>query len=119
MKDYIYKSPKGQELYKYEIPFVKPVQFDVSHQKLPLDGYIVGALLGDGNVSCVPKNVAKFTCADKEILDEFQRLLPENCELRKGDRYEYRVIDNRSKKGSGERYRKSIVRQAVLDAGIA
>lgn len=119
MKDYIYKSPKGRELYKYEIPFVKPIQFDVSHQKLPLDGYIVGALLGDGNVAGAPKYVVKFTCADQEILNEFQRLLPENCELRKGDRYDYRVIDNRPKKGSGERYRKSIVRQAVLDAGIA
>lgn len=119
MKDYIYKSPKGQEHYKYEIPFVKPIQFDVSHEKLPLDGYIVGALLGDGNVAGAPKYVVKFTCADQEILDEFQRLLPENCELRKGERYDYRVIDNRPKKGSNERYRKSIVRQAVLDAGIA
>lgn len=119
MKDYVYKSPKDKECYKYEIPFVKPIQFNVSHRKLPLDGYIIGALLGDGNVAGAPKYVVKFTSADKEILDEIQRLLPEHCELRKGNRYDYRIIDNRPKKGSGERYRKSIVRQAVLNAGIA
>lgn len=119
MKDYVYKSPKGQEHYRYEIPFIKPVQFDVSHRKLSLDGYIVGALLGDGNVAGAPKRIVTFTCVDQEILDEIQRLLPEHCELRKAERYDYRVIDNRPKKGSGERYRKSIVRQAVLKAGIA
>lgn len=118
MKDYVYKSPKGQEHYRYEIPFIKPVQFDVSHRKLPLDGYIVGALLGDGNVAGVPKYVVKFTSADQEILDEIQRLLPEHCELRKGERYEYRVIDNRSKKRPRSE-RRSIVRRAVLKAGIA
>ena len=118
MKNYIYKSPKGQEHYRYDIPFVKPIQFNVSHQKLPLDGYIIGALLGDGNVAGAPKYVVKFTSADQEIIDEINRLLPEHCELRKGPRYDYRVIDNRPKKGA-ERYRKSIVRQAVLKAGVA
>lgn len=115
---YIYKSPKGQEHYRYDIPFVKPIQFDVSHKKLPLDGYIVGALLGDGNVAGAPNYVVKFTCAEQEMFDEFTRLLPEHCELRHSERYDYRVVDTRPKKGA-ERYRKSIVRQAVLKAGIA
>lgn len=120
MKDYIYNDVKyDRKMYRYDIPFVKPIQFDVSHQKLPLDGYIVGALLGDGNVAGAPKTVVKFTCADQEILDEFNRLLPEHCELRQSRKYDYRVVDTRPKKGSGERYRKSIIRQAVLKAGIA
>lgn len=118
LKDYIYNSPKGRTQYRYDIPFVKPVHFDCSHEKLPLDPYVVGALLGDGDVAGAPKTVVRFTCAEQEMFDMFSSLLPEHCELRHSSRYEYRVVDTRPKKG-GERYRKSIIRQAVVKAGIA
>ena len=71
--------------------FVKPVQFN--GQKLPLNPYLLGVLIGDGCLT--ERKSTVFTTADDEILDFVLKSLPESDEVRKvgeGDKYSYRIV---------------------------
>jgi hypothetical protein len=113
----MYVSPGGQTQYKYRVPVVcAPVEFDSVEKELPLDPYLVGALLGDGSVKYVPSHSPKITTADAEIVESFKRLLPAGCLLNFEKTYQYRIVDERGRQGY---YVKSRARLAVVAAGIA
>lgn len=112
LENYVYKSPGGQTQYRYRVPVVAPVVF--AHRgDLPLDPYIVGALLGDGSVTT---RSIKITTIDPFIVDEFRRLLPNHVTLRQEkDRPTWRMGDVLGRQGKGKKTR---IYQAVIDAGI-
>src|SRR5258708_35046337 len=83
---------------------------------LPLDPYLVGALLGDGDLGSVPYNCPRITTVDKEIVQEFERLLPDYCVLSFDGNCGYRIVDVLGRQGQGV---KSRARQIVLRSGIA
>lgn len=58
--------------------------------ELPLDPYVLGALLGDGNLTGA---TPRLTSADQELLSEVQARLGNSVEIRKasGD-YDYRLV---------------------------
>lgn len=68
------------------VPVVKPVQFAPLPVPLPLDPYLLGALLGDGSI----KRVCTITSADQQVLDETARLAPPGVELVHAERYTWR-----------------------------
>lgn len=69
----------------------------VRASSLPLDPYLLGAILGDGGIT---GNLAKFSTADADMVSTLNELLPVGMELRKDGtdprRCDYRIV---SKKG--------------------
>lgn len=70
--------------YQVFIPMTQPVEF--KKQSLPLDPYLLGALLGDGHLSR-----ADITSADPEVLSEVTRLMPDGVKLKHCNRYTWRL----------------------------
>lgn len=114
-----YESPGGQIQYRYRIPACAPVEFSVIADPLPLDPYIVGALLGDGSVK---GGTVRITSADAEVVDQFRRLLPDGVVVGSFDgRYTHNIVDELGRRGrvKGGGYAKSRARELVREAGIA
>jgi len=113
--NYKYTSPGGQTLYRYRVPLCSPVQFE-DRGELPLHPYIVGALLGDGSVGCVPKGCPRITSIDPEIISNIEKWLPDGVVLSqdKTKTIDYRVIDVDHLRGKNNR-----ARVAIVAAGIA
>ncbi len=91
----------GQVEWEYQIPLVAPVRFAPSD--LPLDPYLVGALLGDGSLSQTLKRPPCFTSVDTELVDLVRERLPEYCIAVKYSGIEYRLVDERGARGRGHR----------------
>jgi N12 class adenine-specific DNA methylase len=70
----------------HSIPMVGAVQFNAA--SLPLDPYLMGLLIGDG---CFRSGVVMFSCAEAELVEAVQALLPPECEIRLKGRYDYHI----------------------------
>lgn len=117
MRDYRYDAPGGQTQYRYAVPTSQPVVFDAHREPLPVHPYIIGALLGDGTVGCVPAYSPKITTADPEIIEQFIELMPEGWTItQEHDRITYRLGDIRGRMGWKH---KSRARLGIVAAGIA
>ena len=81
----IMKSIKyGQKRYNHQIPICNSVNF--ASENLPVDPYVLGALLGDGNLS---KDASiTLTSVDEQIFEEVGKRLPQGLELKQ-------TLDNR------------------------
>jgi phosphate starvation-inducible PhoH-like protein len=79
MEDLFYLVPKREyRQYRYEIPMAAPVNFE-SRGPLPLDPYLLGALLGDGSMhrtACVT-----IASADEEMAQFVEESLPVGVKL--------------------------------------
>jgi hypothetical protein len=106
----------GRE-HTYSIPMVRPVQF--SAQRLPLHPYVLGCLLGDGDVSNVRTIPVSFCCGDADVVEAVQERLPQECRMIKcGDNnpFSYRISDMRGRRGRGH---PNPVKLAVKQLGLA
>ena len=56
----------------WHVPNCAPINYERNPNPLPLDPYLLGALLGDGGVT----NYVAFTSADAEIVEEVRKRLP-------------------------------------------
>lgn len=75
---------------KWFIPMCEPIQFE--RQPVEIHPYVLGCLIADGSLS-IP-NTVKFSNSEKDILDKFQKLLPNNhilVKLPKGTDYKIQV----------------------------
>lgn len=93
---------------KWHIPIVKPIEMD--EQKTYIHPYVLGALIGDGDLS---NGCVGFTKGDIEIIEKLQRLLPNNYRLNKvnGSDYSYRIImRDRKEEGKGNKIHEEIKR---------
>lgn len=70
------KSSLESRLRDYRIPRSSCVQFD--SQPVPIDGYLLGALLGDGGFTT---DSITFTSSNENILAEICKYLPKDVEL--------------------------------------
>lgn len=66
---------------------------DGTDAELPIDPYLLGALLGDGHLG---KNAIYFSSQDEFILEQVRQLLPENLTLRHMQKYDYRIAGARA-----------------------
>jgi superfamily II DNA or RNA helicase len=73
------------------IPLVQPVEFDP--KGLPLDPYLLGALLGDGGLT---GGGIKFTTADLEMVAELRPLLPKGVAIKPVSGYDYGLTTGRT-----------------------
>lgn len=83
-----YKIPRGGS--KWQIPIVKPINF-TNIDKLPIDPYLLGLLIGDGGIS--GKSI-KFSSVDNEIINNIKEILTEDLEIKKvnGDNCDYTIV---------------------------
>lgn len=87
-----------------DLPRIAPLAYE--ERALPVDPYVLGAILGDGHVQ--PNGVVKFTCADPGTIDEIRR---------RG----YVVVDDsvHGSRKDGICYRINGVNKAMRDLSIA
>ncbi|TXH11652.1 MAG: hypothetical protein E6R04_00980 [Spirochaetes bacterium] len=87
----------GKEHLRHFIQYVQPVQFSQA-KELPLDPYVLGAILGDGCVS--QRYAVELSSADSEIVERVQRSLPAGVSLRHKSRLSWSFVmtDNIGKK---------------------
>ena len=76
---------------RYRIPMVEPVQFEA--RNLPLDPYLMGALLGDGTF----RHHIGFSTADPEILDRVTQSLPDGDGVVRKNEYDHSVVGGRTR----------------------
>lgn len=101
---------KNNPGYKWMIPVVNPVHFNA--QDLPLDPYLVGALIGDGGMTG-PLNICN---GDPELFELFEKKLPKDCCLgRQIDPYTRAIV---LKKGLHDGVTKSSLRSGLKDIGL-
>lgn len=79
--------PGGIDTNKIEIPLVKPVYY--TPIELPLDPYLVGALLGDGGIT---QKAVYFTNIDQGVLYQMATRVPTGLCLRHSNRNSYRIV---------------------------
>lgn len=105
------KQPSGA--YRWSVPITEPLEF--KHAELPVDPYVVGALLGDG---CFTQDRVVFTTAEDEMVGLINERLPEPLYLNKqaSHDYDYTVIGIGKGKG---RNRPSVLRKFLNDSGLA
>lgn len=93
-KDLLNSNIKLKSGYNFQIPLVKPVEFD-SNIKLPIDPYLLGVLLGDG---CISSRNFYISSDNTEIIDEIKKVIPSDWNLEiHPDRQYYRISVKGSK----------------------
>lgn len=93
----------------HRVPVAAAVEFQ--EQELPLDPYLLGVLLGDGNFT---HNVSpKVSNVDPAILDEVADRLPSGMALRKASKYgcDYRLVTT-------DRRQRNPVKSALRELGL-
>lgn len=76
---------------------------------LPIDPYLLGAIIGDGNIS---GRGVRFSTPDTFIIDELTKLLPDELKFVQESMYDWRIT-------SGVRfYGKNILRSVLDDLGL-
>lgn len=95
---------------RYQIPITEPVQYPDSD--LPLDPYLLGALIGDGALS---SGNLSLTTADQDIVDRCSIGLPADYSFKKQRKYRY---DISHKKGVFAKGVKNPVKQILIDLGL-
>jgi hypothetical protein len=82
---------------RYQIPITDPVQYPESD--LPIDPYLLGALIGDGGLT--ESAGIRFTSMDEDIIERCKRSLPTEHEMIPvfGSKYGYRIVKKTRKFG--------------------
>lgn len=104
----------GKKHLRHFVQYVKPVEYQTVH-KLPIDPYVLGAILGDG---CVTQRYAvELSSTDSEIVERIQRSLPSGAMLRhkSGLTWSFVMSDNVGRKKRVS----NIVRAGIESLGLA
>lgn len=109
-ESYVYRSPGGQTQYRYRLPRCAPVEFEAPREALPLDPYLVGALIGDGSLARSQTSVT-FTSADEEVVERLRAAVPCGYAVKRTSRINYRISH-----GRGRGARRGQAGRALFDA---
>ena len=104
----------GRGNYQYSIPMVEAVNFEP--RSLPIHPYLMGVLIGDGTFR---KDEVLLSTKDLQVLDFVDETLPVAMSIKKcsGDKYDYRLIRKRNKKGLFGQYNNPLVTE-IRDFGL-
>ena len=81
------KQGKG---WKYHIPVTLPIEFNSKEANLPLDPWLLGALIGDGGFT---RASTSFSNTEEDILDKVKgKIMCYGCTLVSAQNCEYRII---------------------------
>ena len=100
-----------QKEYQYQIPITQPVEFTKS--ELPIDPYLLGALLGDGSLANINKTSITITSIDPEIVQEVKNRVPDGISVNSDGKIGYRLAKCI---GSGRRNKLKVM---LEDMGLA
>lgn len=75
----------GQGNLQHFIPVAAPVK--LPEQRLPIDPWLLGTLLGDGGL----RHGVKFSTSDQQIVDQVADRLPDSCRVTRDSGYDYRI----------------------------
>ena len=82
----------GSTRLNHYIPITQPVQFEPKQHLI--HPYLLGALIGDGGLTMG----TRFTTADKEIVESFEKLLPNNHSIHPyKDQYAFSIVGENQK----------------------
>ena len=95
---------------RYQIPVTQPVEYPAT--ELPLDPYLLGALLGDGSLS---SNNLSLCSADPEIVERCSLGLPEDYRFNKVAKYDYTISRVKGNLIGGK---PSVVREILKTLGV-
>lgn len=110
------EKSKGAFKIRLPDPIEKPVR------ELPLHPYLMGLLLGDGNMS----DYLRYSTADEELVEAFAEMLPETSELNSYEyesRYTYWIRSKKEHSPAGRRnpdgsYMRNPVKVILNDLGL-
>jgi intein/homing endonuclease len=102
------------DYYKWALPQAPVIQYDT--QKLPLDPYLLGALLGDGSFS--GRSGVAFYNLDNDIVEEVRKALPDGHELiqNPNELIQFRIVKSNKKTGPTHLNQ---VRNAIHQLGLS
>jgi len=104
---------------KITIPLLSgPVEYEQGPE-LPIDPYVLGCLLGDGNLRL---NGIRFSSVDEEILDNMRSRLPEGFEVKHTDRCNYIVKADgwrHERNSKGQFCHRNPILDVLRDLGLA
>jgi ATP-dependent DNA helicase RecG len=95
---------------RYQIPVTQPVEYPET--ELPLDPYLLGALLGDGSLS---SGNLSLCSADPEIVERCSTGLPENYRFKQVAKYGYNIAHVKGVLAGGK---PSVVREILKTLGV-
>jgi len=95
---------------RYQIPVTQPVEYPAT--ELPLDPYLLGALLGDGSLS---SNNLSLCSADPEIVERCSLGLPKDYRFKKVAKYGYNISHVKGVLAGGK---PSVVREILKTLGV-
>jgi hypothetical protein len=81
---------------RYQIPISEPVEYPDC--QLPLDPYLLGALIGDGSLT---KGNLSLTSADQDIIERCSQTLPSDYSFKKRKKYRYDISHTKGLFGCG------------------
>ena len=76
----------SQDYPRYRIPLTEPVEYPET--ELPLDPYLLGALIGDGSFTT---GHVSLTNPDQDVIDRCSCHLPDNYRFKKAGKYKYNI----------------------------
>lgn len=94
--------------FNYSIDLVKPIEYSEQEEKLLINPYLLGLLLGDGGFS---GNVIGFTNSSEEIINKVKNLLHKDDKLELNKKITYRI-------SAKEKWKKSNTKLALIKYGI-
>jgi len=95
---------------RYQIPVTQPVEYPET--ELPLDPYLLGALLGDGSLS---SNNLSLCSADPELIERCSLGLPEGYRFKQVAKYNYNISHVKGVLAGGK---PSVVREILKTLGV-
>jgi len=95
---------------RYQIPVTQPVEYPET--ELPLDPYLLGALLGDGSLS---SNNLSLCSADPGIVERCSLGLPEDYRFKQVAKYKYNISHVKGVLAGGK---PSVVREILKTLGV-
>ena len=103
----------------WNIPILSsPVEYDMAPE-LPIDPYLLGFLIGDGNLR---KRSIRFSTADQEIVDKLKGIIPDDLEIRYQSKYDYHIStkEHRQKRRkNGTWCHENSLLESLRDLGMA
>jgi len=97
-KDIINTLKVANNVCNHEVPVIS-APGDFSSQEVPLDPYLIGALLGDGSLH--EKASITLTSVDTDVIESARRALPDGISMvQSGKSISYRLVSRPRKRGS-------------------
>ena len=103
---------EGDKRCNYSIAYVNPIEFP--EKELPLHPYVVGALIGNGNLM---NNTPIFSTADSETLGLFMSFLPDRLTAKNIFGVNYRIVEFQNGYGR-KKWQRSYLKNALMSIGL-